>query len=82
MMANARRYLTDDRDERNRNELIIFQGGNGDWYVGVVPEGEMWIGRTVRICTSGGAASACPGLPSAIAAAYRAMPLSSEENQR
>jgi hypothetical protein len=29
------RYLTDDRDEKRRNELVIQIGGNGDWYVSV-----------------------------------------------
>ena len=67
------RYLTDDRDEERRNELVIMQGGNGDWYVSIVPEGEGTMGRGVRICTSGGAARAKPGLGQAIAAAYRAL---------
>ncbi|MBI4132656.1 MAG: hypothetical protein HY473_00955 [Candidatus Sungbacteria bacterium] len=67
------RYLTDDRDERNRNELVILLGGNGDWYVAVVPEGEGTIGRAVRICTSGGASAAAPGLGVAIANAFRAL---------
>ena len=26
------RYLTDDRDEGFPHELVIQQGGNGDWY--------------------------------------------------
>lgn len=67
------RYLTDDRDERRRNEPVISYGGNGDWYVAVVPEGEGTIGRAVRICTSGGASSAAPGLGVAIAHAFRAI---------
>jgi len=67
------RYLTDDRDESHRNELVIMQGGNGDWYVAVVPEGEGTIGRAVRLCTSGGASSRCPGLTGAIANAFRAI---------
>ena len=67
------RYLTDDRDERRRNELVINFGGNGDWYVAVVPEGEGAIGRSVRICTSGGASSKAPGLGVAIADAFRAL---------
>ena len=73
------RYLTDDRDERKRNELVIMQGGNGDWYVAVVPEGTGTIGRAVRLCTSGGASTHAPGLPSAIADAYRAMQQAGEE---
>ncbi len=76
-MENVRevRYLTDDRDEtRRRNELVISFGGNGDWYVAVVPEGqEGTIGHSVRICTSGGASSAVPGLAPAIADMFRAL---------
>ena len=67
------RYLTDDRDEERRNELVIMLGGNGDWYVAVVPEGQGTIGCAVRICTSGGASRAAPGLGPAIADAFRAL---------
>jgi len=67
------RYLTDDRDEKRRNELVITLGGNGDWYVAVVPEGEGTIGRGVRICTSGGASTIAHGLAPAIANAFRAL---------
>jgi len=67
------RYLTDDRDLEDRNELVIGFGGNGDWYVAVVPEGEGTIGRGVRICTSGGASAVAPGLGRAIAQAFRAL---------
>lgn len=67
-------YLTDDRDlpEDELRTLVIFQGGNGDWYVQVAPK----HGRTmegVRLCTSGGASSAAPGLTVSIAEAYRAI---------
>lgn len=65
------RYLTDDRDypPHERYELVIFQGENGDWYVSVVQEGQKsW--HAVRISTSGGASSAAPGLPLAIARVY------------
>jgi hypothetical protein len=67
-------YLTDDRDKPKdeQRHLVIAIGGNGDWYVGTSDHN----GRdqqTVRICTSGGAASNCPGLGVAIADAYRAM---------
>ena len=73
-MSDAAMYLTDDRDlpEEDQRTLVIFPGGNGDWYVQVAPA----HGRTsegVRICTSGGAATACPGLGPAISEAYRAM---------
>jgi hypothetical protein len=69
------RYLTDDRDhpEGQRNELVIGYGGNGDWYVAVVPEGQGTLGRATRICTSGGASAAVPGLAIAIADAFRAL---------
>jgi len=40
MSVSEVRYFTDDRDGRKRNELVITIGGNGDWYVAVVPEGE------------------------------------------
>lgn len=67
-------YLTDDRDLplEDQRSLVIFPGGNGDWYVQVAPH----HGRStegVRLCTSGGASSQCPGLTVAIAEAYRAM---------
>ena len=67
-------YLTDDRDlpDEDLRTLVIFHGGNGDWYVQVAGKN----GRAqegVRICTSGGAATQCPGLGVAIAEAYRAI---------
>lgn len=66
------RFLTDDRDHEERFELNIFPGGNGDWYVSVLPEGHR-LGPTVRVSTSGGAARSVPGLGIAISRAYRAM---------
>lgn len=66
------RWLTDDRDLENRLELVVMPGGNGDWYVSVVPEGQ-FAAHGVRICTSGGAASYAPELPRAMAMAYWAM---------
>lgn len=73
-MSEPAMYLTDDRDlpEDRLRSLVIFPGGNGDWYVQVSPTS----GRTtevVRISTSSGAQMACPGLGAAIADAYRAM---------
>ncbi len=73
-MCEKATYLTDDRDypEDRQRTLVIIPGGNGDWYVQVAPA----HGRTtegVRICTSGGAQTNCPGLGVAIADAYRAM---------
>jgi len=67
-------YLTDDRDLplKDQRTLVIFHGGNGDWYVQVCD----YTGRGfdgVRLCTSGGASSACPGLTTAIKDAYDAI---------
>lgn len=67
------RYLTDDRDDEIRNELVITAGKNGDWYVAVVPEGQKTIGRGVRISTSGGAQAYVPGLGRALAIAFSAL---------
>lgn len=74
MTREAAVYLTDDRDlpDEELRTLVIYQGGNGDWYVQVAPR----HGRTtegVRLCTSGGASSHAPGLTAAIASAYRAI---------
>jgi len=67
-------YLTDDRDlpVEDQRTLVIFQCGNGDSYVQVAPAHGFAI-EGVRLCTSGGASSHCPGLTVAIAEAYRAM---------
>lgn len=65
------RYLSDDRDEESPKELLIEPGGNGDWYVGVVEKGAGGVGRSIRICTSGGASTKVPGLGQAIATAFR-----------
>lgn len=67
-------YLTDDRDlpPEELRTLVIFQGGNGDWYVQVASaQGRATEG--VRLCTSGGASTQAPGLTVAIAGAYRAI---------
>jgi hypothetical protein len=73
-MLEPLHYLTDDRDKdpEDQHTLVIMNGGNGDWYVGV---GDI-NGRAsafVRLCTSGGASSQCPGLAVAVADAYRSM---------
>jgi len=65
-------YLTDDRDQERRQVLHITLGGNGDFYVATTDEGLNPV-RGVRICTSGGAASAVPGLGVAIAQAFLAL---------
>lgn len=64
------RYLTDDRDGRRRLELVIGWGNNGDWYVVTVPEGERSL-NAVRLCTSGGASSAVPGMVPLVADIFR-----------
>jgi|GEM_PF-1881031 len=73
-MSEKLMYVTDDRDrpDEDLRSLVIFNGGNGDWYVQVAPKNGMTT-EGVRICTSGGASTECPGLGVAIADAYRAM---------
>ncbi|MBT2327005.1 hypothetical protein J7E62_32455 [Variovorax paradoxus] len=73
-MSESAVYLTDDRDlpPDELRTLVIFQGGNGDWYVQVANRhGRATEG--VRHCTSGGASTQAPGLTVAIASAYRAI---------
>lgn len=76
--GDARSYVCDDARGIDANtgdkvyQLTISQGGNGDWYVAVLPKGHR-IGPSVRLRTSGGAATGCPGLTIAIADAYRAL---------
>lgn len=62
------RYETDDCDIDD-SELSIYQGGNGDWYIGVAEKGRH-PKRVVRIRTSGGS---CPPFGWAIADAYRSL---------
>ncbi len=81
-MLKKAMYLTDDRDlpDGEQRTLVIFPGGNGDWYIQVAPK----HGRTtegVRLCTSGGASRNCPGLTVAIAEAYRSM-LAAQNDER
>lgn len=82
-MSDQAMYLTDDRDLPldEQRALVIFPGGNGDWYVQVTPHhGRSMDG--VRLCTSGGASTACPGLTVAIAEAYRCMKAAAEGQRR
>lgn len=67
-------YLTDDRDkpEDELYKLSIMAGPNGDYYVSVLPKNHRF-GPTVRLCTSGGASRAAPGLTVAVSNAYRAL---------
>jgi hypothetical protein len=63
-LTEQRRYRSDDRDlDGCDNDLLIFQGENGDWYVSIVKHGEK-LGPCVRITTSGAPARqplACVG---------------------
>jgi hypothetical protein len=52
-MRPEARYRSDDRDlPGSDNDLVIFFGGNGDWYVSIVKHGER-IGPAARVTTSG-----------------------------
>ncbi len=62
------RFLTDDLDDRERTELAIFHGGNGDWYIGVMDEGSAGINQFVRVRTSG---VTVHGMPVLVANLYR-----------
>lgn len=76
-------YVTDDRDhpKEDQRSLVIFRGGNGDWYVQVADvEGRATDG--VRLCTSGGASNSVPGLTGAIAEAYRCIEASQNGQSR
>ena len=61
------KLLTDDCDV-NQNQLEVFVGGNGDYYIAVIVDG---VSHAVRISTSGGNASTKVKL--AVANLYRAM---------
>lgn len=64
------RYTTDDIDiDPHALELVISVGGNGDYYVAVVPQGQTPM-HGVRIVTSG---TRVHGLAPAISSAYRAI---------
>jgi hypothetical protein len=67
-----RHYLTDDRDQNNRFELVVMHAPNGDYYIGSVPEGSVFT-TGVRICTSGGASSKNPKLARAIYEVFQAL---------
>lgn len=79
----ALHYVTDDRDkdQEDQHSLVILAGGNGDWYV-AVGDAQGRAHNFVRLCTSGGASSHCPGLTVAIAEAYRAMQAAQRGDRR
>jgi hypothetical protein len=57
-MRPEARYRSDDRDLPGKdNDLVVFFGDNGDWYVSIVKHGEK-IGPSVRVTTSGAARGA------------------------
>lgn len=65
-------YRSDDRDLPGEDrELVIFSGGNGDWYVQIRERGDR-LGPTVRVTTSG-APSGQQHVGLAIYRAWRAM---------
>lgn len=67
-----RRYRSDDRDlERGDNDLLVYPGGNGDWYVTIVEHGKR-LGPTVRITTSG-SPDGQEGVAAAVAFLFRTM---------
>lgn len=81
-ISNAE-YITDDRDYplEDQRKLVIFMGGNGDWYVQVAPVGGVSF-EGVRLCTSGGASTKVPGLTNAIAEAYRCIKAADSASDR
>ena len=71
-MQKERVYRSDDRDiEGCDNELVVFAGENGDWYVAVRTTGER-IGKAVRITTSG-TPRGFERMPRAVARLYAAL---------
>jgi hypothetical protein len=72
-LSVARRYRSDDRDLYNHdNDLLVFQGENGDWYISIVKHGEK-LGPSVRLTTSG-TPRGYDRVPAAMMALYRALP--------
>lgn len=67
-----RTYRSDDRDLRgDDNDLGVFAGGNGDWYITIVAHGER-LGPAVRLTTSG-TPRGLDHVPAAVANLYRAL---------
>jgi hypothetical protein len=69
--GEPRLYFCDDADMDEPLVLHVSQGGNGDWYISVLPEGAK-IGPTVRLTTSG-SPRGFDGVPIAMANLYRAL---------
>lgn len=71
-MRENRVYRSDDRDlDRCDNDLVVFQGDNGDWYISIVSHGEK-LGKHVRVTTSG-APRGQVDVATAVLALYRAL---------
>lgn len=72
--TGRRTYLTDDADiaQGRPMELSLLQGGNGDWYLSVEPQGTRLPRHVVRITTSG---SLRPMLPRVMRDLYEALEL-------
>lgn len=70
--TEPRAYRSDDLDlDDCDNDLRVSMGGNGDWYVEVVPHGRK-LGPYVRVTTSG-TRRAQQHVPAAVHELYRAM---------
>lgn len=65
-----REYLSDDRDI-SPYKLVVSMGGNGDWYISVLPIGHR-IGPTVRITTHG-TPRGLENMPLAVSNLYKAL---------
>lgn len=70
-------YLTDDRDMEHQAKIIIFMGGNGDYYQQIMWRDEInnlnEMSPAVRVCTSGGASSSNPDFLRAVSDQYDAL---------
>lgn len=80
-MMPERVLPTDDADlpPDRLNELAIWMGGNGDWYIATRRVGTKGIGEGVRLSTSGGTATRSPGVGPAMARLYDAIGKDGEE---
>lgn len=68
---DPRSYTTDDIDiDKDAHRLEISMGGNGDWYVSIIPKGHRASYHCVRVTTSG---SRKPEVANAVADLYLAM---------
>jgi hypothetical protein len=71
-----REYTTDDRDYEHKATMIMFAGGNGDYYQQINwtdHRGLIQQSPAIRYCTSGGCSTRNPALLSAVVDQYRAL---------